>query len=271
VKASDGAKVFEKEQDVVLTRGIGRLDEIRMDTSDWSGRYVAKVVLKDPDGKQIARNSVELDVFDEHHLAASAADVTLVDPGNTLRAFLNARGFNVQEFSPDTPASTPVLVSGATSAKKKTKLKAFAEQGGTVVYLERGSHPLPVRGGKRGVKGLWVGVGHVVKDHPVFDGLPSNGLMGQTYENVWAMKTLTGLDTQPIVGSLTHDFYPMKRNKPNYLGPEPAWWGTDLGVVQHGEGRLILSALRLLDNLGQDPVADKILFNLINYAAMPAR
>ena len=119
------------------------------------------------------------------------------------------------------------------------------------------------------MKGLWVGVGHVVKEHPVFEGLPSNGLMGQTYENVWAMKTLTGLDTQPVVGSVTHDFYPMKRNIPNYLGPEAAWWGTDLGIIAQGEGRLILAALRLVDNLDKDPVADKILFNLIGFAARP--
>ena len=120
----------------------------------------------------------------------------------------------------------------------------------------------------RQAKGFrWVGVAHVVKDHPIFEGLPSNGLMGQTYENVWAMKTLTGLNTQPIVGAVTHDFYPMKRNIPDYLGPEPAWWGTDLGVVQQGQGRFILSSLRLVDNLGKDPVADRILFNLIEYAA----
>ncbi len=173
------------------------------------------------------------------------------------------------DFNADTLMTTPVLVAGAVSAKKNGKLKAFAEKGGTVVFLECGDHPLPVRGRKRGVKGLWVGVGHVVKEHPVFEGLPSNGLMGQTYENVWAMKTLTGLDTQPVVGSVTHDFYPMKRNIPNYLGPEAAWWGTDLGIIAQGEGRLILAALRLVDNLDKDPVADKILFNLIGFAARP--
>ncbi|WP_146401565.1 hypothetical protein [Planctomycetes bacterium CA13] len=109
--------------------------------------------------------------------------------------------------------------------------------------------------------------GHVVKEHPIFAGLPSGGLMGQTYENVWAKRTLTGLDTKPIVGSVTHDFYPLKRNKPNYLGPESAWWGTDLGVVKQGEGRFVLSALRLVENLAKDPVADKTLLNLTKFSA----
>jgi hypothetical protein len=40
----------------------------------------------------------------------------------------------------------------------------------------------------------------------------------------------------------------------------------DLGVVPHGNGRYVLNTLRLLDNLGKEPVADKILFNLIHFA-----
>jgi hypothetical protein len=267
VKASDGTKVFEQERDVVLGAGIVAMGTWKLDTQTWSGTYTVEVQLVDWDSTAVARNSVELEVFSADQLAAPSRKVALVDSGNLLRPFLEERGVACVEFRPGTPVSIPVLVAGATSAKKKITLAAFAKQGGAVIYLERGTHPLPVRGGKRGAKGLWVGVAHVVKDHPIFEGLPSNGLMGQTYENVWAMKTLTGLNTQPIVGSVTHDFYPMKRNIPDYLGPEPAWWGTDLGVVQQGQGRFILSSLRLVDNLGKDPVADRILFNLIEYAA----
>ena len=41
----------------------------------------------------------------------------------------------------------------------------------------------------------------------------------------------------------------------------------DMGVVGHGAGRYVLNTLRLVENLGTDPVADKILFNLIHWAA----
>jgi hypothetical protein len=267
VVASDGAMVFEKEQDVVLKPGIGMLDELKLDTADWSGSYSVSVLLADHAGHPVAQNSVGMDVFGSAQLKASTAKVAVVGP--ILHGFLKSRGFSCSGFNDETPLSTPVLVADTLSVKKQVKLKAFAEKGGTVVFLELGDHPLPLRGGKRGAKGLWVGVAHVVREHPVFEGLPSNGLMGQIYENVWAMRTLTGLQTQPIVGSVTHDFYPMKRGLPDYLGPEPAWWGTDLGVVRQGEGRLVLSALRLVDNLGEDPVADRILFNLIHFAAAP--
>ena len=38
-----------------------------------------------------------------------------------------------------------------------------------------------------------------------------------------------------------------------------------MGVVSCGKERCILSQLRLVDNLGKDPVADEILFNLIEW------
>ena len=66
---------------------------------------------------------------------------------------------------------------------------------------------------------------------------------------------------------MTHGHWPVNRGLPSYLGPDPAWWGTDLGVVNQGEGRFVLSALRLVDNLGKDPVADLILLNLIKFSA----
>lgn len=42
---------------------------------------------------------------------------------------------------------------------------------------------------------------------------------------------------------------------------------TELAVVPLGRGRCIASQLRLVDNLGKDPVADRILFNLINWTS----
>ena len=267
VLAADGAMVFEKEQDVVLKQGIGPLVQLRLDTRDWSGSYSVKVQLIDSFEEIIARNAVGLDVFAEEQLSVPSVRVAVNDSGNALRSFLGKKGVDCFDFSDETAVSIPVLVAGAASPEEIAKLKAFAEKGGSVVFLECGDNRLPVRGGKRPAKGLWVGVGHVVKEHPIFEGLPSNGLMGQTYENVWAQKTLVGLDTKPIVGSVTHGHWPVKRGLPSYLGPDPAWWGTDLGVVKQGEGRFILSALRLVDHLGKDPVADIILLNLIEFSA----
>ena len=39
--------------------------------------------------------------------------------------------------------------------------------------------------------------------------------------------------------------------------------------VAHGKGRMLLSTLRLLENLEKDPVAEKILYNLVRWALEP--
>ena len=69
-----------------------------------------------------------------------------------------------------------------------------------------------------------------------------------------------------IVASVSHGWFGGEKDKQNYLGPTPAWCGMDLGVVPHGKGRYVLSGLRVIENLGTDAVADKILFNLIEWA-----
>ena len=92
--------------------------------------------------------------------------------------------------------------------------------------------------------------------------------MGQEYENVWSPYVLKDMGNDLIVGSVSYGFYAGdKTHLQSYVGPEPAFYGMDMGVVQHGKGRYVLSTLRLLENLGSDPVADKILFNMIQWTA----
>ena len=126
---------------------------------------------------------------------------------------------------------------------------------------------LPVEATIHRSVGLWVCVSHVVTDHPAFDGLPAKCMMGQVYENVWAPQTLIGTGGEPIVASVSHDWHQGEKDAQNYLGPDAAWCGMDLGVVGHGQGRYVLSTMRIVENLGSDPVADKILFNLIEWTA----
>ena len=124
---------------------------------------------------------------------------------------------------------------------------------------------LPITKDKVHALGLWVGVSHVVTDHPVFEGLPVNSMMGQEYENVWSPYVLRGMGNDLIVGSVSYGFYASDTDKQSYIGPEPAFYGMDMGVVEHGAGRYILNTLRLVENLDVDPVADKIFYNLIRW------
>ena len=43
--------------------------------------------------------------------------------------------------------------------------------------------------------------------------------------------------------------------------------GPYVAVHRHGAGRIVLNTLNIRENLGKDPVAERLLRNLLNYAA----
>jgi hypothetical protein len=51
----------------------------------------------------------------------------------------------------------------------------------------------------------------------------------------------------------------------HYNGPGEVWWAADVLEAELGKGKMLLSTLQIINYLGKDPVADKLLFNIINY------
>jgi len=46
---------------------------------------------------------------------------------------------------------------------------------------------------------------------------------------------------------------------------ESRWWGNDILIRKYGSGRVVFTHLRILENLGQDPVADHLFVNLLKH------
>ncbi|HOV75553.1 MAG TPA: glycoside hydrolase family 2 TIM barrel-domain containing protein [Candidatus Hydrogenedentes bacterium] len=111
--------------------------------------------------------------------------------------------------------------------------------------------------------GAFLGMYHYVKLHPVFEGLPARGLMRQPYRNVVAPKTFVETGDEDIAG--TFDTTPIAAGQ--YMMGETRWWGSDILVRRHGAGRVVFTHLRILENLGADPVADRLFVNLIRHFA----
>ena len=92
--------------------------------------------------------------------------------------------------------------------------------------------------------------------HPFFAGLPSGGLMDFTfYRDIISDQAYVGM--QPprvaVAGAINSSF--------DY------WGGLNLAIHPLGAGEFILNTLHIRKNLGADPVAERILRNLILYAA----
>ena len=88
--------------------------------------------------------------------------------------------------------ATPALVAGLTEDVSET-LARYVRDGGAAILLEGLVHAtqgdwwkgpgrtnplLPISARPRPAKGHWISISHVVKGHPIFDGLPCGGIMG---------------------------------------------------------------------------------------------
>ncbi len=104
---------------------------------------------------------------------------------------------------------------------------------------------------------------HYVKLHPVFEKLPARGLMRQPYRNVVPAKTFIEMSDEDICG--TFDTAPVAAG--HYMIEETPWWGSDILVRRYGAGRVLFTHLRVLEHLGEDPVADRLFVNLLSHFA----
>jgi hypothetical protein len=183
-------------------------------------------------------------------------------------------------------------------------LVEFARSGGTVVYLDlplgKQSGPwfqdgvlaapwLPVQLQMRRTVGLWTPFAHIIRDHAIARGLPAGKAMDYDYVNVYPRASIVHIaEGDPLVRREGIDLWSWlgedARRAPactlglgynrgerledlDYRGPGPVVFGADVLDLPCGEGRIVLSTLRLVSSLGKDPVADILLANIADWAA----
>jgi hypothetical protein len=291
VVSAKGEEIFSEQVSPEWTSGVSSLFEKTMDTTALRGAYTVVVKAKDDEGRTITENALEFDVFQEDQLTVPARQVAVLDLDSSLKPHLDRMGIEHTEFDASTATSmgVPVFVTSVkpeegAETERFRELERWIESGGTAVYISGpgvhfdGSHTafqdrsaaVPFSANVEHAQGLWSSVPHLVKEHPVFDGLPADGAMREVYENVRAGETLRNLGGEAIVASVGFRWFVeglLSGHELQYRGPGESWWGTDLGVVHVGKGRCVVSMLRIVPNLSRDPVADKLFYNLVSYAA----
>jgi len=97
------------------------------------------------------------------------------------------------------------------------------------------------------------------KNHPIFDGLPAGCILDHTfYREVLGSAAWSGQDApaEVVAGAISTSC--------GYSS------GLTVGVFNLGAGRFTLNTLRIRENLGGDPVAERLLRNMLRYAAKDA-
>ncbi len=278
IVAPDGSTVHRGQNQVSIATGISTLLQTNAPPLGPSGTYKVRVRFAG------YANENEFFYLAKKDLQAPATEFAVLDPNRQITPFLETHGMHFRDFTGAEKLPVIVATDSSPDAETLSRFKLLVDNvklGGVAVFLKtpgvrvgakNPDHPLlrsgvfPFQTRLRAARGDWAPVNHGVRPHPIFEGLPANDFMGQAYLNVCATETIEGIQAPPIVGSLSFVAGNNERHEWNYHGPKAAWWGADMVVVPYGNGRLLLSTLRITENLGHDPVADKLFYNIVRWA-----
>jgi hypothetical protein len=217
------------------------------------------------------RGGAATDVFyvaDPADMPAVKTEIVLAGEDADLTKWLSDRGIRCRQFAAAERAEREViLVSKAPPAFEE--LWRRVEQGAAAVFLtpevfQKGDEPLgwlPLnnKGSLARLRGWLYHKDEWAKAHAVFDGLPSGGMMEYAfYREIIPDVVFAGQDppAEAIAGANDASF--------DYSS------GLMLAEYQHGAGRYLLNTLPIREQLSTNPVAERLLRNLLNYAASRA-
>ena len=221
-------------------------------------------------GGSAAGGSAEFHVADSADMPQVDVDVALWGDDPMLTKQLADHGIKTHPLATGDPSKRETVLVGrkplSDDAAAWRGLARQIAQGSTAVFLfpdvfKAGTNAvgwLPqANKGKLGTSRGWLyRPDHWTKRHPFFEGLPSGGLMDYTFyrsliPDVWwkGLDAPSELAAAGIDASFNYDA------------------GVLLAVYRVGAGRIVLNTFKIGERLGQDPVAERLLRNMLRYAA----
>ncbi len=226
-------------------------------------------------GAAATGGETEFHVTDAAQMPAVESEVTLWGEDVALSGWLAQHGIRTRAFTPGEAAAREVILVSSTPAapggvRAWSELARRIARGATVIFLApevfaEGINPLawlPLanKGTPASIHGWLYLKDEWAKQHPVFDGLPAGGLMDYGYygdlipDAVWADQEAPD---EAVAGAI--------KASQDYSS------GLTVAVYKLGAGRFILNTLRIRENLGTHPSAERLLRNLLRYGARDAK
>jgi beta-galactosidase len=119
--------------------------------------------------------------------------------------------------------------------------------------------------GERGVTidlhfgiGNWMGCYHWIPEREIFAGLPAGGLAGESYADVLPHYVMSELGGRVFAGSFN--------NTQTRREASAMIWYSDIEAIPFGSGNLLFCQYRLFDRAGSNPLAGRLLANLLRLA-----
>ncbi len=295
--------IYANEFLVDVKNGITELEKIQLGNSLDNGEYQIKVSLIN-NGNVDYSTTINFDVFFVERRNKNLK-VAIIKEEKKLTDFLKKYNISYEIFNEKTDKNTTVIINqsdnefvsskdgnivekGNSNIKNNFKnlidnINVFVASGGNAIFLKipgktrkrigpnltfvpDGIDYLPQKPIKNISQGLWDGILHINSKHKFFENLPVNVNMSGVYENIAPTISLRNFKGENIVQTIAFDRIPdgniLKRN---YIGSGEVWSGSDLSIIKHNKGKMVLSTLKLVENLNYDPVSEIVLLNIINY------
>jgi len=219
-------------------------------------------------------------VTDSADMPSVETDVAMWGNDPELVKWLKEHGIKVRPYQPGKSSVRQVILvsnapNGGGNAEAWRDLATRIAEGSTAIFLtldvfKKGDNPLGwlplARKGAMGMVSEYTFPQVYPKDewtkkHPLFDGLPCGGLMDYTFYReiipdwrYWGQE----IPEEPVAGAFRNSVVAECHSE------------LMLSVYNLGAGRFILNSLRVRQELGQDPAAERLLRNMLRYAARDA-
>ncbi|MBN2580641.1 MAG: hypothetical protein JXB10_16770 [Pirellulales bacterium] len=243
-------------------------DDVRVDGPSGKYRFTATFEQR----AAAAGGETAFYVTDPAEMPAIEMEVVLWGDDPLLAAWLTEHGIRTRPFAADAPSKREVILVGTRPAAPGGAA-AFAElarhiaAGSTAIFpapevfaaepdQPTAWLPLVRKGTLAPIEGWLYLKDEWAKRHPIFDGLPSGGLMDYGYyreiipDLVWQ-----GQDppVEAVAGAI--------KASQDYSS------GLMVSVYNLGAGRFVLNTLRIRESLSGNPAAERLLRNMLRYAA----
>ena len=215
---------------------------------------------------------VEFYVDDPDQMPAIVKEVTIWGQDTLLAGWLKYHNIKTRPFNAEKLRSGEIILVGRYPPAGKDTVSAFTSlmehiaHGSNAVFLSpeifrRGNNkvgflPLEKKGSLSNIYSWLYLKDEWAKQHPIFEGLPAGGLMDhQFYRELIPGTAWTGQDPpeEAVAGAI--------KASQDYSS------GLMLSIYQFGLGNFVLNTLLIRDNLDTHPAAERLLRNLLNYAA----
>ena len=239
-------------------------EDVVLDGPEGEYRFVAAFQR----GGAAAGGEASVFIADTARMPTVSGEVCLWGDDPKLTEWLTQHGIRTRAFSADmsTEGETILVGNGAPDDEGAwEQLTARVEAGATAVFLcpevfssgeDPVAHlPLTNKGSITALMGWLYHKDEWNKRHPIFEGLPAGGLMDHAlYGELIPDLAFCGLDApaETVAGACNASF--------DYSA------GLLTAVYPMGKGRLILNTLLIRENLGPNPVAERLLRNMLRYA-----